>query len=95
LILLEAPSSADHVGLLGLGKTTYREEETSMRFDTKPHQFYCGIDLHARTMSLCLVNQAGESLVHRNLPAGPEPFLNAVAPYRTDLVVCVEGLFTW
>jgi hypothetical protein len=21
-----------------------------MRFDTKQHQFYCGIDLHARTM---------------------------------------------
>jgi len=21
-----------------------------MRFYTKPHQFYCGIDLHARTM---------------------------------------------
>jgi transposase len=33
-------------------------------------------------------------LVHRHMPAGPEPFLNAVAPYRTARVVGVEGLFT-
>jgi len=66
-----------------------------MRFSTKQHQFYCGIDLHARTMYLCVLNQDGEILVHRNMPAGPEPFLKAVAPYRTDLVVCVECIFTW
>jgi transposase len=29
------------------------------------------------------------------MPAGPEPFLKAIAPDREDLVVCVEGLFTW
>src|SRR2546426_11984640 len=66
-----------------------------MRFYTKQHQFYCGIDLHARTMYLCVLNQDGEILVHRNMPAGPEPFLKAVAPYRTDLVVCVACMFTW
>ena len=66
-----------------------------MRFSTKQHQFYCGIDLHARTMYLCVLNQDGEILVHRNMPAGPERFLKAVAPYRTDLVVCVECIFTW
>ena len=31
-----------------------------MRFYTKPHQFYWGIDLHARTMYLCILNQEGE-----------------------------------
>jgi transposase len=66
-----------------------------MRFYTQQHQFYCGIDRHARTMYLCIVNRAGEILVHRNMPAGPEPFLKAIAPYRADLVVCVECLFTW
>jgi transposase len=66
-----------------------------MRFYTQQHQFYCGIDLHARTMYLCILNQNGEILVHRNMPAGPEPFLKTIAPYRTDLVVCVECIFTW
>jgi transposase len=66
-----------------------------MRFYTQQHQFYCGIDLHARTMYLCILNQEGEILVHRNMPAGPDPFLKVIAPYREDLVVCVECIFTW
>jgi transposase len=66
-----------------------------MRFYTRQHQFYCGIDLHARTMYLCIVNRDGEILLHRNMPAGPDPFLKAITPYREDLVVCVECIFTW
>ena len=59
-----------------------------MRFYTKQHQCYGGIDLHARTLYLCVLHQDGASLVHRNTPAGPAPFLKAIAPSRTDLVVC-------
>ena len=66
-----------------------------MRFYTKQHRFYCGIDLHARTMYLCILNQAGETLVHRHMPAAPEPFLKTIAPYREDVVVCVECIFSW
>jgi transposase len=66
-----------------------------VRFYTKQHQFYCGIDLHARTMYLCVLNQEGEVLLHRNMKAAPEPFLKAVAPYRDGLVVAVECIFTW
>jgi transposase len=66
-----------------------------MRFYTQQHSFYCGIDLHARTMYRCGLNQAGEILLHRNLKTSPETFLKAIAPYRDDLVVCVEGIFTW
>ena len=66
-----------------------------MRFYTKPHQFYCGTDLHARSMYLCVLNQEGEILLQQNMKAGPEPFLKALAPYREDLVVCVECIFTW
>jgi transposase len=67
-----------------------------MRFYKRQHQFYCGVDLHAKSMHICLVNQAGEVLVHRNLPTRPDYFLNAIAPYhRQDLVVGVECMFTW
>jgi transposase len=66
-----------------------------MRFYTKQHKFYGGIDLHARTMYLGILNQEGEILLHRNMKAGPEPFLRAITPYREDLVVCVECIFTW
>jgi transposase len=66
-----------------------------MRFYTKQHPVYCGIDLHARSMYVCILSQEGEILLHRNMKAAPEPFLKAIAPYREGLVVAVECIFTW
>lgn len=66
-----------------------------MRFYTENHKYYCGIDLHARTMYVCILDQAGNVLIHRNLPAEPQAFLTLVAPYREDVVVAVECIFTW
>ena len=71
------------------------KEETSMRFYTNQHPFYCGIDLHARSMYVCILSHDGDVLLHRNMPAAPEPLLKAIAPYREGLVVAVECLFTW
>ena len=42
-----------------------------MRFYTKQHRHYCGIDLHARTLYVCILDAAGQGLVHQNLPARP------------------------
>jgi hypothetical protein len=66
-----------------------------MRFYNTQHQFYGGIDLHARAMYVCILNQSGEILVHRHMPTTPETFLNVIAPYREGLVVAVECMFTW
>jgi transposase len=66
-----------------------------MRFYTNQHPVYCGIDLHARSMYVCILSQAGEILLHRNMQAAPEPFLKAIAPYREGLVVAVECICTW
>jgi hypothetical protein len=66
-----------------------------MRFYTTQHPFYCGIDLHARTMYVCILDQSGEVLVHRNMQTDPETFLHVVAPYRQGMVVAVACLFTW
>ena len=64
-----------------------------MRFYNQPHRFYGGVDLHARTMYLCILDQAGQVVYDRNLPANPDAFLRAVAPFRDGLVVAVECLF--
>src|SRR5215831_16238963 len=66
-----------------------------MRFYTQQHQFYCGIDRHARTMYLCLLHQDGEIMLHRNMKARPEMLLKAIAPYRDDIVVAVACIFPW
>jgi transposase len=66
-----------------------------MRFYNESHQHYCGIDLHAKTMYLCILDREGQILLHKNMRSRPEAFLEAVAPYRDDLVVAVECMFTW
>ena len=66
-----------------------------MRFYTTQHPFYCGIDLHARTMYVCILNQAGETLLHRNMTATPEALLKAIVPYREQIVLAAECMFTW
>jgi transposase len=66
-----------------------------MQFYTKQHNAYCGIDLHARSLYVCILNQAGDILVHRNMKASPETFLKTLTPYREDIIVAVECVFTW
>jgi len=66
-----------------------------MRFYTKQHAFYCGIDLHTNKMYLCILNQNGDTLLHRNIRTEPDIFLQAIKPYRQDIVVCAECMFTW
>jgi transposase len=66
-----------------------------MRFYTQQHPFYCGIDLHARTMYVCILDQASATLVHRNMTATPEALLKAIAPYQEQIVVAAACMFTW
>jgi hypothetical protein len=66
-----------------------------MRCYTQPHPFYGGMALPARTMDVCMLDQPGESLLHRHLPARPETLLQAIAPSRAALGVAVAGMFPW
>ena len=66
-----------------------------MQFYNTQHQFYCGIDLHARSMYVCILNQEGEIVIHRNMKTDPAALLKVIAPYRADLVIAVECVFTW
>jgi len=67
-----------------------------MRFYTGQHRYYCGIDLHARTMYLCILeHETGEVVLHRNLRCEPDLFLRSIEPFRDDLVVSAECIFCW
>ena len=66
-----------------------------MRFYQNQHRFYCGIDLHARSMFLCILDHAGSILLHRKSPAHPDALREAIAPYRDGLVIAVECMFAW
>jgi hypothetical protein len=63
-------------------------------FYTKQHRFYCGIDLHARLLAICLVDHETATVVCRvQIPADNQLLLDTLAPYRDDVVVAVECLF--
>ena len=66
-----------------------------MRFYTEAHTHYCGIDLHARTTYVCLLGREGVVLLHRDHPCDAERFLLAIRPFRHDLVVAVECVYSW
>src|SRR5262245_12757570 len=66
-----------------------------MRFYNQQHRFYAGVDLHATTLYLCVLDQAGTVVFHQNLKADPATFLQAVAPFRDGLAVACECMFAW
>ena len=66
-----------------------------MRFYNRPHRYYCGGDLHARTLYLHVLDAQGATRFEKNLPADPSAFLDAVKPFRDGLVVGVECMFAW
>jgi len=66
-----------------------------MRFHTKQHKFYCGIDLHAKKMYLCILDETGEVRLHQNIKTDREVFLKVIEPFREGMVVAVECMFTW
>jgi transposase len=66
-----------------------------MRFYTQSHETSCGIDLHARSVYVCILNRDGEIMLRRQMNTTSGAFLKAIAPYREDVVVAVECMFTW
>jgi transposase len=66
-----------------------------MRFYDRQHRFYAGVDLHARTMHLCVLDAAGNVVCDVNLPCRPDAFLAALAPFRADVIVGAECMFGW
>jgi transposase len=46
-------------------------------------------------MYVCILDVDGKTDYHKNIPCKPERFLQAIEPFRGDLVVGVECIFCW
>ena len=66
-----------------------------MRFYTTFHKYYCGIDLHARLLYVCILNERGEKVLHQKIKAEPKQLLKLLTPYMEDVVVGVECMHCW
>ena len=59
------------------------------------HRFYCGVDLHARSMYLHILDHKGKTVFDRDLTADPDAFLGAIKPFRKNIVLGCECMFAW
>lgn len=78
-----------------LARVSHLIRRTLMQYYSCNRKYYCGIDLHAKTMYVCIINDDGEKVFHKNIDCNSESFLSAIAPFREELVVGVEGMFCW
>ena len=61
--------------------------------DTHPH--YCGIDLHARSLYVCIIDQSGQVLVHQEIAADPTKLQQLITPFIGGIVVGVKCMHCW
>jgi hypothetical protein len=67
-----------------------------MRLYNQQHQFYCGVDLHANSLYVCVVDAAGNKHLHENFQVrDTKSLLAALKPFSKDLVVACESTFNW
>ena len=66
-----------------------------MRYLDHTAASYVGVDLHARTLFLCVLDANGTVRLAKNMTAKPEPFLAALAPFQPDLLVGCECVHSW
>jgi transposase len=66
-----------------------------MRFFQPQTEFYCGVDLHARTKYLCIVDRQGKKLFHKGGRCDRKWFLRVIEPYRKSLTVATECVSNW
>ncbi len=46
-------------------------------------------------MYVCIVNQAGKTMSHYNLPVSKDSLLSVIKPYLAGVAIAVECIFTW
>ena len=47
-----------------------------MRVSKTQHPFYCGVDLHARSLFMNVLDDKGTTRLERDLPASPAAFID-------------------
>jgi transposase len=66
-----------------------------MRFYNQQHKYYCGIDLHARKMYVCIIDAKGKKRVHQNIKTKPVVLFELIFPYLDNIAIGEECVFCW
>ncbi len=66
-----------------------------MRFYNQEHDYYCGIDLHARILYVCIIDAKGNKVLHKKINADRDELLDLLEPFQDKVVVGVECMHCW
>ena len=66
-----------------------------MNFYNDTHPYYCGIDLHARLLYVCILDDKGNTCLHKEISASPLKLPALLEPYLGNIVVGVECMYCW
>ena len=66
-----------------------------MNFYNNTHPYYCGIDLHAKLLYICILDDKGSTCLHKEISASPEKLKALLEPYLGSIVVGVECMHCW
>jgi len=66
-----------------------------MNFYNNTHPYYCGIDLHAKLLYVCILDDKGNTCLHKEISASPEKLKALLEPYLGHIVVGVECMHCW
>jgi transposase len=66
-----------------------------MNFYNNTHPYYCGIDLHAKLLYVCILDDKGNTCLHKEISASPVKLQALLEPYLGNVVVGVECMHCW
>ena len=58
-------------------------------------KYVCGIDLHAQTMAICIMDKNGKILVKKSIKCEIKLLMELLKPYIRSITVGVESTFNW
>ena len=57
--------------------------------------YYGGIDLHSKSMAVCIINAEGKVVLRKTIPNDFNDFLRITASYKHSINFAVEATFNW
>ena len=66
-----------------------------MRYAKINADYFCGIDLHARTMYVCVMSKMGALVFQRNMKNDFKLLLQVLETHLSNIAIGVESTFNW
>ncbi len=57
--------------------------------------YYCGVDLHSKSLVLCIIDLSGNRILRKKVDNDFCQFLKIIKPYRESIAIAVETTFNW